>query len=62
MAIFRYEGIFLTLAKHEELIEGYINIIKEISINFANLTIIKEPLYEKLLELNQDKINIVYEN
>ena len=56
--IFKYEDIFLPLPKQEELIEGYTNVIKETSINFANLTIIKEPLYAKLLELNQDKINL----
>ena len=58
MPLFNYDDIFLPLPKPEELIEGYTNVIKETSVNFANLTIIKESLYEKLLELNQDKINL----
>ena len=56
--IFDYDDIFLPLPKPEELIDGYTNVIKETSVNFANLTIIKESLYEKLLELNKDKINL----
>ncbi len=43
--LFVYEDIFLALPKPEELIDGYTNVIKETSVNYANVTIIKESLY-----------------
>ena len=57
--LFVYEDIFLPLPKPGELIDGYTNVIKETSVNFANVTIIKESLYEKLIEIRKDNINIL---
>ena len=57
--LFVYEDIFLPLPKPEELIDGYTNVIKETSINFANVTIIKDSLYEKLIDIKKDNINIL---
>jgi len=45
--LFVYEDVFLPLPKPEELIDGYTNVIKETSINFANVTIIKDSLLTK---------------
>ena len=58
--LFVYEDVFLPLPKPEELIDGYTNVIKETSINFANVTIIKDSLYDKLIDIKKDNINIFY--
>ena len=57
--LFVYEDIFLPLPKPEELINGYTNLIKETSVNFANVTIIKDSLYEKLIDIKKDNINLI---
>ena len=57
--LFAYEDIFLPLPKPEELIDGYTNVIKETSVNFANVTIIKDSLYEKLIDIKKESINII---
>ena len=57
--LFVYEDVFLPLPKPEELIDGYTNVIKETSINFANVTIIKDSLYDKLIDIKKDNINIL---
>ena len=57
--LFVYEDIFLALPKPEELIDGYTNVIKETSVNYANVTIIKESLYEKLIDIKKESINII---
>ena len=57
--LFSYEDVFLPLPKPEELIEGFTNVIKETSVNFANVTIIKDSLYDKLIEIRKDNINIL---
>ena len=58
--LFVYDDIFLPLPKPEELIEGYTNVIKETSVNFANVSIIKDSLYDKLIEIKKDNnINII---
>ena len=52
------------MPKPEELIDGYTNVIKETSVNFANLTIIKESLYEKLYVFSgskkKEKVSEIY--
>ena len=47
------------MPKPEELIDGYTNVIKETSVNYANVTIIKESLYEKLIDIKKESINII---
>ena len=53
-----YSDIFPPFPKLEELIEGYTNVIKETTLNFANVTIIKENVFNSILEKNLDKIDL----
>ena len=55
---YSYSDIFPPLPKLEELIEGYTNVLKETILAFANVTIVKQSLFNQILESNIEKIDL----
>ena len=56
--LFTYEDLFPPLPKLEELNEGFTNVLKETTINFANTTIVNEKYFKQIVNENSNKIEL----